>query len=489
MSTPPPSGAYPSAPHQTPSADRSPKQSAGRAVRDLTLWIWNVTWPAGLAGGAVATFGWWQRDPGQRPETFFLAASVAWILGLSGVALGSLGTDDNSSWLVAIGTACAFVGWTLHYGPHRGAWVGLLLAGTLGFVASRLWRTKNLPFLGLFAWAVALQSFVHGNLLLAPYSNLLSGEPLPWTLLALPCFAALLIRALAWATHSSMAMLVACGAAAAGPGWSLNSLLILAGLTAACVGYRFVGPRPAPSKDSGPERQPPRSARLLAQPEIRLSATILLSALLVPSAYPWFRPAPALAWLELLQSSPWPFLTLLTVAFAAPWLGSRALTVVLTAAFSILVLTTESSSRLLIDRRTEILSHAQFRVELPISSTPVNTVVLETDLVHGASLEPGTDVFRIYIDSENQRLVDEAVHAGSDTDDWASGRPDLVRQMPSTAQAWSHRVTDDGQFFRQTFRTVVHLDRPVQGRRLILRRFDTLPKDVVIRIHRLEILP
>ena len=73
---------------------------------------------------------------------------------------------------------------------------------------------------------------------------------------------------------------------------------------------------------------------------------------------------------------------------------------------------------------------------------------------------------------------------------WASGRPDLAQVLgDSAAVPWSRRVSDDGQFFRQTFRTVIRLDQPVHGEQLILRRMDSLPKDVIIRVHRLEIRP
>lgn len=470
--------------------------------------MWHATWPAMLAGAAIGVFGYWQRDPGQRPETLYLAALVAWVLGLCGLAIVDRGKPSSrraSLALLQIGACCALVAWSLHYGPHRGAWIGLLLSVALGFTASRLWQTPTPSWLGITSWAVAAQSFTRGDLLLAPYSDLLSTEQVPWILIALPLIAGSLIRILAWAWGSAAAMAVACGAAAAGPGWTLGSLAILAVPTAVCIALRRSG--------SSSHQSSTRWQGLLAQPELRWTATIFMAALLVPSAYPWFRPTPLLSWVELLRSSPWPLLAFLmpAVAMALPAAGSAGflgsagsagsagsdgrwrpelpLVVAGTATFCLLSLTSLQETTVLIDRHTEILSHAQFRVELPISSDPVSTVILETDLVHGAALEPGAKAFRIYIDSENQRLVDEAVFAGSDTDDWASGRPDLARRDSPTAPAWSHRVTDDGQFFRRTFRTVVHLDEPVRGRRLILRRFDTLPKDVVIRIHRLETLP
>ena len=493
MSIPPPPGARPPAHHPTATTDLKPR-SVAQAVVVSGIGIWNAIWPAALAGATLAAFGYWQRDPGQRPEALYLAASVAWVTALCGLAIvgrwrlsPTQARTHTSLPLLLIGAICALVGWSLHYGPHRGAWIGLMLSGALGFAATRLWQAPSPSWIGITSWALAVQSFVRGDLLLAPYSDLLSTEQLPWILIIMPLIAGVLIRGLAWAGGSAGAMAVACGTAAAGPGWTQGSLTVLAVLTAGGIVIRWRG---ASSN---------RWHDLLAQPELRWTAAIFMSALLVPSAYPWFRPTPLLAWFELFQGSPWPFLAFLLVVTAMAWpaIGldrgrwriDLMMTVAGTAAFCLLTLTTLEGPTVLIDRHTEILSHAQFRVELPISSDPISTVILETDLVHGAALEPGTKVFRIYIDSENQRLVDEAVYAGSDTDDWASGRPDLARQDSPAAPAWSHRVTDDGQFFRQTFRTVVPLEKPVQGRRLILRRFDTLPKDVVIRIHRLETLP
>ena len=228
---------------------RGPRPMIFRLPTVASARLAGALWPALGAGAAMATFGFWLRDPGPRPETFFLAACTTIILALAGLSLAGPPASSRRAWLAGAGVACMLTAWTMHYGAHRGGVISVILLLVLVSGLLELWRTETASFPRLVPWTLGWQALTHGELLLSLYSHTLNPPHTLWFLLGLPLVAAAVLRALVLTLGTSIALSLACLAAAVGPGWTPVSVTVLItagvlGLSAAEVAERFRDQRP-----------------------------------------------------------------------------------------------------------------------------------------------------------------------------------------------------------------------------------------------------
>lgn len=470
MSTTTPSRSLPGSSGSTiPSPD--PASRAGRrpwALRRVENKVAALPWEGWLAALAVATFGQWQRDPLDGAEALFLAHLVAWVLTFVGLAFSAAGASKRP--LIWSATACVAVIWIVHQGPHRGAAMGLcLLVATLHATWVLLSRPTSPNPENSSEPALALWR-----------------RGLVWTSLAAAWLG--LLHSADWVEP-----------------WAVDRVLYLillpVGLGAAAVLLE----------------------RRLTPPVRRLAAglgPIALAALglaTLPTLYPWLRPEPLNTLASLPGAGPAAvliaFLVFMGFLTARSGAGSAH-------ALNLALATAAVASLMIPAQRTEVLSEGlpkvliQKRPILAWTLEPgaLRAVVVETDLVHGAELEPGSSALRVLWRQGDATWHDEFLHSGVDMDDWASGRQDLASRPGRPAvPAWHHRVLPGGPddkpfapFFSRTFRSVVQIKLPAEPpgsgseaadqvfdptlpTTVVLQRPKALPADVQIRLHRVEI--
>ncbi|MEO1083558.1 MAG: hypothetical protein AAFY88_04900, partial [Acidobacteriota bacterium] len=119
-----------------------------------------------------------------------------------------------------------------------------------------------------------------------------------------------------------------------------------------------------------------------------------------------------------------------------------------------------------------VLDTANDAAVWPLAAEGARVVQVDSNLVHGAHLEPGTPVADVeLLDAYGQVVASKPLRAGLETADWASGRPDISAQLGDAGpEPWSSRPAPDGTFFERRYRATLSLEAPVTVVDLRVRR-------------------
>lgn len=127
------------------------------------------------------------------------------------------------------------------------------------------------------------------------------------------------------------------------------------------------------------------------------------------------------------------------------------------------------------------------RVKFP--AQPVSALVLDTNLVHGAGLAPGTTVAILELRDERDAVLDTwRLHAGEDTAEWAASRPDVAAQPGFRAPpSWISRLAPDGTFFARRFRARLEAESGAPAASVMIQIAGHLSPELRLVIYRLEL--
>lgn len=231
------------------------------------------------------------------------------------------------------------------------------------------------------------------------------------------------------------------------------------------------------------------------------SAVLTLVAALL-AGYPWLRPQPAAASLDLLRldATGWSALVLVALATAAAlWPGPppfrRVQAPVLAGLLLLHAVPATPPPRPLIEAPGVELSRAAPSVEREIGPAapghPISTLVAHSHLSYATPLPAGTPVFDLLLFAGGEEPVARwTFRTGVETAEWAARRDDaaaaLAHPPPAPHVVW---VAPGGGFFGQSYRARHELPRGVEARRLVLRRRADLPPAVTVHLERLEAAP
>ncbi len=122
-------------------------------------------------------------------------------------------------------------------------------------------------------------------------------------------------------------------------------------------------------------------------------------------------------------------------------------------------------------------------------ATELSSVVVDSNLVHAATLPKSTPVLWIRLHDQQKKIFQSwEVRAGEMTADWAAARRDIA-SLPGFAAppAWLSQVAPEGTFFAQRYRTVLQTEKPRQAAWISLRRHPDLPPEVEVFVYDLEL--
>lgn len=231
------------------------------------------------------------------------------------------------------------------------------------------------------------------------------------------------------------------------------------------------------------------------------TATVLLGTSIF-AAYPWLRAEPRGALLRLVDIEPrgtdllLPFVLVIGLGTVlqllrhllgrwtppTTWCVVALLALVLLDAQQPVNLLRHSYDAVVLDDRRELLRQ-QF------DEQPVRAVVVDSNMVHGLSLDAGTVVADVVLrDSNNQQVYSWPLKVGVHTAEWAVARPDIAgRPDLQVPPPWVSQIAADGTFFARRFRGRFQLAEPPRAAHLHIRRRADLPTDVQLVIYRLEL--
>ena len=121
-----------------------------------------------------------------------------------------------------------------------------------------------------------------------------------------------------------------------------------------------------------------------------------------------------------------------------------------------------------------------------VARQPISGLALDSHLLRGADLPPGTPVAVVeLIDPAGEVRQEWPLRVGYDTAEWAVSRADLDGR--SAPPPWISTVAPDGTFFAHRFRARFEVNPAQESNRLRIRRSDDLPAETVLSIYRLEL--
>lgn len=130
--------------------------------------------------------------------------------------------------------------------------------------------------------------------------------------------------------------------------------------------------------------------------------------------------------------------------------------------------------------------HPSWQAE--VTAPSVRSVVVESTMVNAAALAPGAPVARVRLLATAESPVEVVLRTGSDTGDWAAGRPDLAARGTGHAPApWLSWVA--GGFFGQRYRQRLALPRGGSFARLRIDLASGLPPGAGLAVYQLVLEP
>jgi hypothetical protein len=234
----------------------------------------------------------------------------------------------------------------------------------------------------------------------------------------------------------------------------------------------------------------------------RCWSALLVSASLLLAAYPWVRERPREDFLVLLglggSGVLAPLVLMAGLGFLLNFLsrrfGERRIrpeTVVAGLLLGVVVLSAGPSTVLVDNYQTRVLDIQRkgFRQSFP--SQRVSTVVVDTNLVQGLTLRPGTTVGHVRLrDGERKRIHSWALKVGTHTGEWAAARPDVaIHPNLMTPRGWLSQLAPDGTFFSRRYRAHLHLAEAVEASSFELTLRPNLAAGVRLVVYRVELRP
>lgn len=233
------------------------------------------------------------------------------------------------------------------------------------------------------------------------------------------------------------------------------------------------------------------------------TATVLLGTCLFAS-YPWLRAEPRGALLRQLGIEPRgtdlivPFVlviglgTLLqmTRQLAGRW-APKALWWALIPLAWVLLEGRQPVTVLRTSYEAVTLNSENFLLRQPFDPQGVRGVYIDSNLVHGLQLPPGTVVADVVLrDADNRQIFSWPLKAGVHTAEWAVARPDVASRPDIRApHPWVSQISADGTFFSHRFRSRFRVAESLQAAQVHIRRRDDLPPQVQLVLYRLELRP
>ncbi|MEM9597630.1 MAG: hypothetical protein AAGD06_25410 [Acidobacteriota bacterium] len=231
------------------------------------------------------------------------------------------------------------------------------------------------------------------------------------------------------------------------------------------------------------------------------------AAVTLLAAYPWLRQDPLPSFPAGLGHPPWILLAAAVLAVPVvgkvlaavprrpPWLETAVIVAVIGA---LAVPALPAPGVVVLDRQPRLLTADAPRWQGTLPQTApgdapaaggISTVVIDSTLIHAHRLVADTPAARVVlVDADDRKITEWRLLVGRDTGEWAARRPDVARKDGFVAPPpWLHRLSADGTFFGQRYRTALTPPRQGPGHRLILRRMDELPPEVQILVHRVEV--
>ncbi|MEM1178105.1 MAG: hypothetical protein AAGM22_07170, partial [Acidobacteriota bacterium] len=216
----------------------------------------------------------------------------------------------------------------------------------------------------------------------------------------------------------------------------------------------------------------------------------LAAAVALTAAYPWLHQDPLL-----LLETPWPAAALAVAVVGAAAVIDRQLErrslgpMPLWLPVVAVVFAVAPGPSLVQLEQPRVLKAADAVAIWSMRADEVGGAKLDSSLVHGAHLEPGTPVADVeLLNAAGQVVASKPLLAGFDTADWAAGRPDIAATLGDAApEAWSSRPAPDGTFFERRYRATLRFDGPLTVTDLRIRRRSELPELTQLVVRRLEI--
>ena len=332
-------------------------------------------------------------------------------------------------------------------------------------------RKAAVPALALAALVVAQQG-VPGGRSLAVFMIWLGGVAL---------VPAVVLAPLGERSRVAAGLLLALAGAAVGQGSGQGPETLAGGLALAALGL--------PLRGAGATLQ-------------RCWSGVVVTSCLLLAAYPWVRQAPREDLLVLLglggSAVLIPLALVVGLGLLLDLLGRRVgggrvrpEVVVAGLLLGVAVTSAEPSFVLVDNYRATVLDaeHRVFRKHFPAQR--VGTVVVETNLVQGLALPPGTTVGIVKLHAaDGQRRQRWNLKVGPHTGEWAAARPDVAaRANLVTPAPWLSQLAPDGTFFSRRYRTHLDLKEGMDAISLELTLHPALPPGVQLVIYRVELRP
>lgn len=138
-----------------------------------------------------------------------------------------------------------------------------------------------------------------------------------------------------------------------------------------------------------------------------------------------------------------------------------------------------------------VLTSEQRSFREKFSTQAVGTVVVETNLVQGLALPPGSTVGILRLrGAQGERLLNWFLKVGPHTGEWAAARPDVAAHPNLAApRPWVSQLAPEGTFFSRRYRARVPLEEVVDASSLELILHPGLPPEVQLVVYRVELRP
>jgi hypothetical protein len=120
-----------------------------------------------------------------------------------------------------------------------------------------------------------------------------------------------------------------------------------------------------------------------------------------------------------------------------------------------------------------------------VGGSPARRLIVESSLANSALLPAGSAVARVRLVTTGGETIERLLRAGEETGEWAARRPDLASTLARQPRSWISWVA--GDFFAQRYRCRFVLEGSERIASLAVERLATLPADLTIALHGVDI--
>lgn len=227
-------------------------------------------------------------------------------------------------------------------------------------------------------------------------------------------------------------------------------------------------------------------------------SAVLLGGVTLMATYPWLRTAPVDDALRLLgfsdrRTAAWmiPLAVLALVGAARLFRRARISPVLLGGLAVALLLAHQVPTVAVVPIRHQVvmldIDTPRWTAEIPAGG--ISEVVIDSNLIHGAALPPGTWVAKVDLrDAEHNVLQSWQLNVGSETAEWAAARRDIA-DLPGfeAPPPWLAQLAPDGTFFAQRFRARFRSATSLDATVVRVRRNPELPEATRLALYRVEL--